>query len=548
MTIENYILIEHLELTFNDAMSVFTGETGAGKSIFINALNLLCGSRLNSDVVGNKGDETKIEGIFVFKKGSHAYKTALAYDFNPDEEFVFSRIITKQGRSNYKINRQNVNLTIVKDILQDEIDIHSQFDTTYLRDEKLHLGLLDRYHHRQDLLDNVKDAYLAIREIEKEKAEFEKTLLNDIEKDFLKFQIQEIENLNLSLKEEQEISEELKEMSHFEENHTHFRESKSLLSKTDETHIYQAIESLKQVKSNDSEVSELIEMLESAYYQLEEVTLSLNKLIDKDIFDPYEFERLQSRSFEYNKIKRKYQMDTEQLLEYYDNSLKKIDETENQTYMLSKYNLAIEEKTKEFRVIAKELSSVREQAANNLKVEIEKQLFDLSLPYAQFEVEFFDKESSKGLEDCRFLISVNKGQPLASLSKVASGGELSRFMLGMKVIFNRLQQIECVVFDEIDTGISGPVALQVGLKMKELAQECAVITVTHLPAVAACGDSHYVVSKTSDETKTLVNIHQLDDQKRIEELAQMAFTNTNQSSLNAAQELLIQAREAINNG
>ena len=227
---------------------------------------------------------------------------------------------------------------------------------------------------------------------------------------------------------------------------------------------------------------------------------------------------------------------------------KQLEDSENQRFVLEEFDQRIKQAQTEFETVAKELSDVRHKAAIDLKSAIEKQLHDLSLPNAQFEVEFYQKESSKGLEDCRFLISVNKGQALQPLAKVASGGELSRFMLGMKVIFNRLQQIELVVFDEIDSGISGPVALQVGLKMSELSKECRVLTVTHLPAVASCGDAHYVVRKTSDDTKTLVSISELNDQERIEELAQMAFTNTSGSSLQAAKDLLHQAREAKQSG
>lgn len=546
--IENYILIEHLELQFNEAMSVFTGETGAGKSIFINALNLLCGSRLNSDIVGKKSDEAKIEGVFAFKKGSHAYESAISYDFDPQEDCVFSRTINQEGRSTYKINRQNVNLAIVRDILRDEIDIHSQFDTAYLRDEKLHLNLLDRFHQQTDLLKEVASSYQAIHQIMNEKKAFEQSVLSETQKEFLTFQLAEIKKVDPKVVEEADITEQLSEMSNFEQNHSHFTSAKKLLNEIDTTSFYQAIESLKLVKTSDKELLEIIEMMESSYYQLDEASLTLTKLIDKDVFDPYLFERLQERNFEYNKLKRKFQLDTEGLIQFMAKAEKQLEDSENQRFVLEEFDQRIKQAQTEFETVAKELSDVRHKAAIDLKSAIEKQLHDLSLPNAQFEVEFYQKESSKGLEDCRFLISVNKGQALQPLAKVASGGELSRFMLGMKVIFNRLQQIELVVFDEIDSGISGPVALQVGLKMSELSKECRVLTVTHLPAVASCGDAHYVVRKTSDDTKTLVSISELNDQERIEELAQMAFTNTSGSSLQAAKDLLHQAREAKQSG
>jgi DNA repair protein RecN (Recombination protein N) len=546
--IENYILIEHLELQFNEAMSVFTGETGAGKSIFINALNLLCGSRLNSDIVGKKSDEAKIEGVFAFKKGSHAYESAISYDFDPQEDCVFSRTINQEGRSTYKINRQNVNLAIVRDILRDEIDIHSQFDTAYLRDEKLHLNLLDRFHQQTDLLKEVAYSYQAIHQIMNEKKAFEQSVLSETQKEFLSFQLAEIKKVDPKVEEEADITEQLSEMSNFEQNHSHFTSAKKLLNEIDTTSFYQAIESLKLVKTSDKELLEIIEMMESSYYQLDEASLTLTKLIDKDVFDPYLFERLQERNFEYNKLKRKFQLDIEGLIQFMAKVEKQLEDSENQRFVLEEFDQRIKQAQTEFETVAKELSDVRHKAAIDLKSAIEKQLHDLSLPNAQFEVEFYQKESSKGLEDCRFLISVNKGQALQPLAKVASGGELSRFMLGMKVIFNRLQQIELVVFDEIDSGISGPVALQVGLKMSELSKECRVLTVTHLPAVASCGDAHYVVRKTSDDTKTLVSISELNDQERIEELAQMAFTNTSGSSLQAAKDLLHQAREAKQSG
>ncbi len=509
---------------------------------------MLCGSRLNSDIVGKKSDEAKIEGVFAFKKGSHAYESAISYDFDPQEDCVFSRTINQEGRSTYKINRQNVNLAIVRDILRDEIDIHSQFDTAYLRDEKLHLNLLDRFHQQTDLLKEVASSYQAIHQIMNEKKAFEQSVLSETQKEFLSFQLAEIKKVDPKVEEEADITEQLSEMSNFEQNHSHFTSAKKLLNEIDTTSFYQAIESLKLVKTSDKELLEIIEMMESSYYQLDEASLTLTKLIDKDVFDPYLFERLQERNFEYNKLKRKFQLDIEGLIQFMAKAEKQLEDSENQRFVLEEFDQRIKQAQTEFETVAKELSDVRHKAAIDLKSAIEKQLHDLSLPNAQFEVEFYQKESSKGLEDCRFLISVNKGQALQPLAKVASGGELSRFMLGMKVIFNRLQQIELVVFDEIDSGISGPVALQVGLKMSELSKECRVLTVTHLPAVASCGDAHYVVRKTSDDTKTLVSISELNDQERIEELAQMAFTNTSGSSLQAAQDLLHQAREAKQSG
>lgn len=528
-------------------MTVFTGETGAGKSIFVNALNLLCGARLSGDIVGTKANETKIEGIFMFTPSSNGYEKCLEYDFDPTQECVFSRTITNDGRSNYKINRQNVTLSIVRDILQNEVDIHSQFDTTYLKDEGTHLDLIDEFHGQKELLTLVSKKHKAIGDLQREKEAFEKSILTETEREFLDYQINEIEQLNPDLNEELETNDRLEELRNFEQNYSHFSTAKELIEQVDTSMMYSAIESLEQVKSNDQKLTESLDMLRSSYYELEEVNNNLSQLLDQDSFNLYEFEQLQQRSFEYTKLKRKYKLDTQGLIDFLHSSKKQIEDSENQTTLLSEYDQRIEAAKQDFNESAKQLRHVRAEAAGKLQELIISQLGDLALPNARFETEFYPKVSAKGLEDCRFLISVNKGQTLGPLSKVASGGELSRFMLGMKVIFNRLQKIECVVFDEIDTGISGPVALQVGLKMAELAKDCLVITVTHLPAVASCGDTHYVVEKMSDDTKTMVTIAHLEENERIQELAAMGFTDTSESSLLAAKELLEKAREAKTN-
>lgn len=505
----------------------------------MNALNLLCGSRLNNEIVGTKADETLIEGVFEFKPGSHGYLRALDYDFEPEEACVFSRTITKEGRSIYKVNRQNVNLSLVKDMLRDEVDIHSQFDTNYLRDDKFHLGLLDQVHQQTELIKQVKESYHSVQALEKEKKTFLKTILSESEREFLRLQVDEIEKLKLNEQEFLEINDTLSQMENHEQNHAHLQSAYQNISDLDIQIVWQSLSSLKSLVSPSDQVKELIEMLESSYYQIDEAQLLLRKVLDKDVFDPYEFERLQARQFEYNKIKRKYRMSIEELFAFVDQSKQKLSDSENEQYLIDEFDQKISKMELLFNEKANQLSLYRQNASKELKVKIEEQLHDLMLSHAVFDVEFYDNKSEDGLEDCRFMIAINKGQSLQPLSKVASGGELSRFMLGMKVIFNALANIELVIFDEIDTGISGPVALQVGLKMYELAQTCNVITITHLPAVAACGDTHYLVAKTSDDVKTLVNINKLNTQQRIEELAQMAFTNTNEASLKAAKELLL---------
>lgn len=527
LLIDNYILIDHLEFSLDSNFLAVTGETGAGKSIFINAISLISGDRLSTNVVLDSSKKTLIEGVFHFELTSLAHQKMIEYGFETDdEEHIFSREISVDGRSVYRIDRKQVSLSIVKEILSAEIDIHSQFNTQRLLNESEHLKLLDQFLNNEELLVKVKELFLSYQEVIKKKNKYQKSL-NELKNiDEISKQVAEIELLSPSVDDELNILAQINEMSNYERNLEVFQNINELISTFDLGTLY----SLKDSSSN----SEINELLASSYYQLEEA----NRLVEKQMLtsnlDEYLLEQLNQRLFEYNRLKRKYRMTTEELCKFLDESKILIEEISDSERVLREFDLQIDNAYKKFEQNAKILSTLRREKAIELSKLISKHGKDLSLNNIVFQVEFNDLVSSNGLEGCRFLVSLNKGIAPGPLNKVASGGELSRLMLVLKVIFNDIMKLGLIIFDEIDAGVSGKVAKQMALKIDKLSTKSTVICVTHLAIVASFADKQYHVYKTNSK----VNLELLSKEKRIEQLAIMMSSKSDETALRLAQNLL----------
>lgn len=537
LLIDNYILIDHLEFSLDANFLAVSGETGAGKSIFINAISLISGDRLNANVVLDSSKKTLIEGVFHFEPTSLAYKKMIEFGFEPnDEEHIFSREVSVDGRSVYRIDRKQVSLSIVKEILSTEIDIHSQFNTQRLLNESEHLKLLDQFLNSDDLLVKVKELFFAYQEGIKKKNKYQKSL-NELKNiDEISKQVSEIEQLSPSVDDELNILAQISEMTNYEKNLEIFQNINELISTIDLGALY----SLKDSSSN----LEINELLASSYYQLEEA----NRLVEKQMLtsnlDEYLLEQLNQRLFEYNRLKRKYKMSTEELCKFLDESKVLIEEISDSERVLRELDLQIENAYKKFEQEARTLSTLRREKAIELSKLISKHGKDLSLNNIVFQVEFNDLVSSNGLENCRFLVSLNKGINPGPLNKVASGGELSRLMLVLKVIFNDIMKTGLIIFDEIDAGVSGKVAKQIALKIDKLSTKSTVICVTHLAIVASFADKQYHVYKTDSK----VNLKLLSEEKRIEQLAIMMSSKSDEYALKLAQKLLNESSKEKYNG
>lgn len=546
--LKNYILIDELRLDFKSGFSVFTGETGAGKSILIDAIGLLMGDRFTADMIRHGSDKAIIEAVFSTKSMHIASLfNDLNYDFDLNE-LIISRELTQEGRSINRINNRSVPVSLLKEIGQYLVDIHSQNDTQYLLNNRYHLQLLDAYNIDRALLDDVKKRYQVYAKLRSELNEKEKNDLNPDDLDFLSFQSLEIEKANLVVGEDEELENQQRLLMSFEKVSTRLTSAIDLLDENEGARekIYEAVKALRHVDEMET-LKPVTETIDELYFNLVEQIEELKDRFNELSYDEDRLNQIQDRLFQINKLKKKYGRTLEQILEHYAEIKDRMHAIEHREEVLEELRHACEHAYKQFELKALELREVRKNKARALETAIIKEIRDLYLEKAQFSIVFSEVgANSSGLDFVEFLISMNPGESLKPLIKVASGGELSRLMLGMKVIFNDLQSIETVIFDEIDSGVSGRVATAIGQKMSSLARHAQVFSVTHLGQVAACSRTHYLVSKIQANTLTNTNIAELTEEGRIHELAMIASGSITPNALSAAQELLKHNQKLVN--
>ncbi len=540
--IKNFILIDELNIDFSDGFNVFTGETGAGKSIFIDGISCLVGSKLTSSVIKNGQDKAVIEGVFTVNDRLSQKLKEAGYD---DDSFIVTREITKDGKSTIRLNQRVTTLSFVRDCLAQEVDIHCQHDNQYLLNDKYHLSLLDNYCQINDKLDELKSLYKSYKDIVKEYDKLNETTFNQSQLEIIKYQLNELEKLNLNDENEDEhLQEQLKSISEIEKNQKTIEKIEDLFN-GDEGILSQLYEFTKLADNLNSPdgIQDKIKDIVDAYYNISDDYEQISRSLKQNSIDQDQVEELNQRLFDLQRAKRKYNTSLSGLIDLKNDLVKQIESYDNKDFILNKLAKQKEEAYKKYEKEALKIRDIRKEKAKQLDQTIAEQLKDLSLPNAKFETVFSeDDPTDKGLDKVIFMISMNKGLPLQPLNKVASGGELSRLMLGLKVIFAKLQGTSLIIFDEIDTGVSGAVALNIGIKMANLAKSIQVFSVTHLPSVAACGQNHYLISKSSNEFTTTSNIHKLNEEERIEQLALMANASLTDNAKIAAKELLEKAR------
>jgi DNA repair protein RecN (Recombination protein N) len=537
--IKNYILIDELRLDFKPGFSVFTGETGAGKSILIDAIGLLMGDRFSSDLIRHDTDKSILEAVFL-TDNRFVDSILKEYGFERDsDELIITRELTRDGRSTNRLNNRSITVNVLKELSQYLIDIHSQNDTQYLLNNKYHLNLLDAYNPNNELMNEVKELFLNYESLRKELVNKEKNEYNPDDLEFLEFQINEIDQASLEINEDVELENKQKVMMSFEKISTRLKSSLDLLDENDGVSV-KLHDSLKQLHYIDEieDIKKISADIQELYYLLQdkigELKITFNSLsYDEDVFN-----MIQDRLFLINRLKKKYGKTIELILTQKQLFVERINLIQNRQEILDELKLRLEASYKAFYNKALLLSEFRKKQAISLKIAIIKEIQELYLDKAQFEIEFKETNAtSLGIDSIEFLISMNPGESLKPLIKVASGGELSRLMLGMKVIFNQLQKIETVIFDEIDSGVSGRVATAIGQKMSRLSKTAQVFSVTHLGQVAACSHCHYYVSKKQTANLTQTDINELDLKGRINELSMISSGTLNPASIKAAEEL-----------
>lgn len=531
--IQNFILIDQLELDFPVGFSAITGETGAGKSIFLDALSLLQGQKASSSMVSK--DKAIIEGNFSLEGNSPVSSFLKENGFDVEDSFTVTREILSSGKSTARVNRRIVPLSFLHTLLENQLDIHGQKDSAYLLQKMNHIYLLDKYGHFYRQKEEIKEAYENYKKVLEEKENFLNTQLKEEELDFYQFQLHELEEAHLKKGEEEELKDLEKQAKEAKKSAQDYLSLFAYYDAEVSDSLYQTIKMAERLKG----VEENLTRIHEAYENLVDGLESIRDQLNPDFLNEDEINQVEERLFLIQRLKRKYGPRLEDVIHYQQDLSKKLAHYGEQEFYLKKINEKIAISFEIYSKKAQELSKKRQLAAKSLEKEVLQQLKDLELPAAQFKVLFRSIEGNlSGIDDVEFFVSMNKGEKLAPLTKVASGGELSRFMLALKVIFTKLQGIQTIVFDEIDTGVSGHVATAIGEKMALLAKDCQVFSVTHLAQVASLANHQFLVSKSVDHTHTQTKVHLLSQEERASELAYLFSGNRSEKAIEAAKELL----------
>ena len=531
LAIKNIAIIESVTVSFQKGFTVLTGETGAGKSIIIDSIHLLVGGRGSSDFVRHGADKAEIEGLFLIEDDHPAIAKCSEFGIEIEEGMLLlKRDIYPSGKSVCRVNGKLVTITILREIGRTLVDIHGQHDNQEMLDEKSHLRLLDEF--------GGKEIYPALNEyqsIYREYVKIKKDLasLNENEQmmaqrlDLLKFQLNEITNAQLKIGEDEQLLTEKKKLTNFEKLFSSLNTTYEALQGEQKglDWVGLALSNLDEAQTIDEELKEIYSIVSNSYYQLEDIVHTLRDKLDELEYDPNRLNEIENRLNIIHQMKRKYGDSIEAILEYcakIDDEIEMITNRESHIETLNKKLVSIE---KDLLVEANHLTSLRKNAAEKLTEAIHKQLKDLYMDKTVFEVKFFEQDNIEfqpdGIDKIEFYMSTNPGEPLKPLAKIASGGELSRIMLALKTIFSQHQGVTSIIFDEVDTGVSGRVAQAIGEKIYRISVNSQVLSITHLPQVAALSDHHFFIRKEIKENRTITSIQQLSERERIEEIARM---------------------------
>ena len=535
--IQNFVLIDELNLEFENGFSSFTGETGAGKSVMIDAISLLCAERASSSFVMKGKDKAIIEGTFDLSDDAHALHALKEAGFETDDPVTFTREISSGGKSYARIEHRIVSLSLLRDVLANQIDIHGQRDNAYLLNVSSHERLLDEFLNDHELLGKTVESWKVYERIRNERDDALRETYNENDLEFLTYQIEEIRNAALKEGEEEELVSKEKNFRSLKASLEKLSAAFELYDERVSGDLYELKRLVSSLEGNETE--EISESVNDAYYALNDAMERLRDYYESYDMSEEDINAIEERLFVIQRLKRKYGRTVSDIEEKAAEMEAQVEMITHRSEYLARKNKEVEKAYGIYLEHAKKLSKVRREGCAELDRLIRNNLNDLMLENARFKTEINEKKASRtGIDHVEFMISMNKGEDLKPLSAVASGGELSRLMLGLKEIFTRLAGIRTVIFDEIDTGVSGPVATAIGRKMKSLSKDTQVFAVTHLAQVASCADHHYRVFKSDDENRTKTSIHLMNDDEFIRELALIASGEITDSSLAAARELM----------
>lgn len=531
MTIENFAIIESLTLSFHEGMTTLTGETGAGKSIIIDALGLLAGSRASVDVIRQGADRCHLEGVYDWPKNPQFFALMQELLVNQEEDYlVVQRDIALNGKSICRVNGHVMTLANLKRIGRFLVDIQGQNEHQSLLQADQHQRLLDEFGGSdfQLALTEYKALYKEWQALAKTVLSRKKNEQSYVQRlDMLRYQVDEIEQAELVSGEEESLTEERDKLLNFQKIVDAFASVHQLLSTDDHgvlDNVSLAANELESVASFGKEYELLSESLTTVYYQLQDVAADLSRQMDILEFDEQRLHQIEDRLEIIHQLKRKYGESVEFILAYYEKISLELLETAQSDGQLDQLESLLKEKEEQVAKKAAILHENRKEISRRLEKAIMNELRELYMEHTQFAVRFealSQGYNEFGKDDVLFYLSANPGEPLRPLEKVASGGEISRILLALKTVFSTSQELTSIVFDEVDTGVSGRVAQAIAEKISQIGRRSQVLCITHLPQVAAFADFQYFISKTVQNNRTKTTVVELTKEERVEEIARM---------------------------
>lgn len=535
LSIKNFAIINKLTVSFTKGLNIITGETGTGKSIIIEALSQVLGERATKDYVRTGANKAVIEALFYLDKNQSEVITILndfGIDMEKDNTLLLIREIYASGRSTSRVNGRTVTISMLSKLTSKLIDIHGQHQHQSLLNKANHIDIIDSLGN-EDLVRLKEKIKLEFNELQRLKNKLKEFNQNDMERerqiDLLKFQIEEIDGAKLNIGEDKELIEEYNIISNKEEIVNTLGEIKEILGSENYNNrsvldeINYCITLISKISKYNNDVKNFEEIIKSLSYQIQDLLRDLRHFYESLEYDRERLAFLENRIDIINRLKRKYGGSIEEILEYKDRLCKEMEYLENSKEEISKINKNIKNSEEKLKIFCSKLTEARRKIAKHVENKITQELSDLNMKHIKFKVRFDRTEyfTSSGWDKIEFLISTNLGEDLKPLSKITSGGEMSRIMLAFKNILADVDNISCLVFDEIDSGISGRTAQIVGEKIKKISKTHQIISITHLPQIASMADTHFLIEKTIIDNNTITSVKKLNYEERVDELSRL---------------------------
>jgi DNA repair protein RecN len=546
LRLNNLAIIKNLDLEFNEKFIALTGETGAGKSIILNGISLLIGERSHTDMIRNGEENLFAEGVFELNENQKKRLNELGFEIE-DDELIITRFFDRSSKSKIMVNGKRQTLSRLKELMVNIIDLVGQHEHQFLLNNEYHLHLLDRflndegkelYRKIRENVSEIKKLNLKIKNIEDEKSKIAE------KKDVLEFQFNEINELDLKENEDNELEEEYRILFNAGKIGEKLEETSQLLKEGEFsilTALGRAKRNLEQLSDLSESYSELSEKIESVLYEIEEISYSVDNSIGDVEINDSKLEKIVERIDKINKLKRKYGSTITEILEFKNKIEKDLSLVNFENEELENLKIQKKELVNQYFQDSERLSGIRMKIAENLQNTVDIQLSDLNMENAKFKVEIIKKEeiTAHGTDNAEFLITTNVGETFKPLAKIASGGEISRIMLALKSVFSEVDNISVLIFDEIDTGISGETVRRVAEKLRELSRNTQIICVTHSPQIAGKAQQQFFIKKEIENNFTETKVRELNTEERIREIARIiSGDNITEASVSHAKEIM----------